>query len=170
MQTINKLFLIITILCLSISPVSAQESTLRLISVSNDTLNLCRIDSLSDIVLFASCSNKALSLPIDSIAIIERIKEGHFLKGAALGTLVGVTVGAIIGYATYQKPEPRPNGLFTIDLGPGPATLGGGLIGGVGGFVVGGVIGSSSDHYTIDLRSRKTLKMKRLIIQQVFVN
>jgi hypothetical protein len=170
MQTIIKLFLIITMLCFSISQALAQESTLRLISLSGDTLNACRIDSLSDIVLFASCSGKAISIPIDSIAILERFKEGHFLKGAAIGTLVGGTVGAIIGYATYQKPEPRPNGLFTIDLGPGPAALGGGLIGGVGGFVVGGIIGSSSDHYKIDLRTQKTLRMKRLIIQQVFVN
>ena len=158
------------ILCFSASPATAQESTLRLITLSSDTLNTCSIDSLSDIVLFASCNGKAISIPIDSIAILERFKEGHFLKGAAIGTLVGVAAGAIIGYATYQKPESKPNGFFTIDLGPDLVALSGGVIGGVSGFVVGGLIGASSDHYKIDLRAKKIVRMKRLIIQQVFLN
>jgi len=170
MKTFLKISFIIMILGFSASLASAQEWTLRLISISSDTLNACSIDSLSDVVLFASCDGKAKSIPIDSIAIMDRFKEGHFLKGAAIGTLVGVAAGTIIGYATYQKPESKSNGFFTIDLGPDLVALSGGVIGGVSGFVVGGLIGASSDHYTIDLRGKKTVRMKRLIIQQVFLN
>ena len=169
MQAIKKYFLISTIFFFSASLSLAQESTLRLVSLSGDTIDACRIDSISDIAVFASCSGKVISVPIDSIGVLECFKKGHFLRGAAIGTLVGATVGVIVGYATYQKPE--PNGSFTVNLGPGLSELSGGLIGGVGGFIVGGVIGaSSSDHYKFDLRTQKTLRTKRLIIQQVFVN
>ena len=66
-----------------------------LISLSSDTLNACRIDSLSVKVLFASCSSKATAIPIDSIAILERFKEGHCLKVAVIGILVSTASGVI---------------------------------------------------------------------------
>jgi len=72
------------------------------ISLSSDTLNACRIDFLSVKVLFASYSSKATAIPIDFIAILERFKEGHFLKGAVMGTLVG-TASGVIG----ASPDPR---------------------------------------------------------------
>jgi hypothetical protein len=170
MAPIKKLSPIILVLCIMTLSASAQESTLRVISLAGDTLQACRIDSLSENILFGSCSGKSIFIPIDSIAIVERFKEGDFLKGATIGTLAGAAAGAIIGYATYQKPGPKSNGSFTIDLGPGPAAFAGVLLGGVGGFVIGGVIGASSDQNKIDLRGKKTVKMKRMIILQIFVN
>jgi hypothetical protein len=161
MLTIIKFFFIITILCFAFSQSSAQKNNLRLITLSGDTLNVCRIDSLSDIALFGSCNGKPIFVLIDSITVLERFKEGHFLNGAAIGTLIGAVTGIIIGAATYQKEEIG---------GRSAAEAGYGLIGAVGGFVIGGAIGASSDHYMIDFRMHKSLKMKRLIIQQAFIN
>jgi hypothetical protein len=154
-------------LLLSFSASSAQDRPWQVILCSGDTLAACRLDSLHDNVLNATCKIRAFSVPVDSIAALVQHKEGHFLIGAAIGTLMGAVAGAIIGAATYEKPkpEPKPGTLnLTFDWGP-LAALVGGIIGAVGGFVCGGLIGSfSAGSETYDLKG-KTLREKLYIIR-----
>jgi len=135
-----------------------------LIRISGDTLRECTLDSLPDIVLYFTSNGKAISLPIDSIALLSRV-QGHFWIGAGVGLAVGATSGAIIGAASYKK----PTGPFAIDLNPGGA--GGAILGATAGFLIGGIIGASSEHNeTYDLRTEKTLMMKRWILLQALYN
>ncbi len=166
MQTTKTLLVIIIILCISVSLSSAQENAWKLICFSGDTISVCKLDSLPDMVLFATCICRTISIPIDSIAVLTRFKEGSFWNGAGKGFLFGAAIGAFIGFESYHKPEPKP---FAIDLGPGPVALGGGILGGTGGFLIGGIIGTSSGHYEIyDLRSEKILSVKQKILLKAF--
>jgi hypothetical protein len=152
-------------LLLSCPALSAQDSPWQVILNSSDTLTASRLDSLHENILSATCDDRALSIPVDSIAALVQYTKGHFWNGAGIGTLVGAGAGAVIGLVTYQKPEPK--GFITIDLGSGPAALGGALIGAVGGFAVGGIIGAlSSGHEMYDLKGKK-LRVKLYIIGQL---
>jgi len=167
MQTIKTLILTIINICILNSQLSAQEDTWKLIRTSGDTLRACTLDSLPDIVLYITSNGEAFSLPIDSIATLSRVKEGHFRGGAGVGFLVGAISGTIIGAASYKK----PTGAFAFDLGPGPAEAGGALLGAAGGFLVGGIIGASLGYNeTYNLRAEKTLRMKRWILLQAYYN
>ncbi len=169
-KTITKLLLIVTILCILATMSSAQGKTWRLTFVSHDTLTVSRLDSLSDSTLFAACNGKATSFPIDSIAMLVACKQGRFSDGDGIGFLVGVSIGAIIGAASYQKPEPSKSFTINIDLGPGADAMAGGIIGGVGGFIIGGIIAGSDRYETYDLRTHKDIKMKRRILQLAIDN
>ena len=166
MKNPSKLFIVTTMLLLLFSASSAQDNTCQVILYSGDTLTACRLDSLHDNVLSATCDIRAFSFPVDSIAVLVQHKEGHFWKGAAIGSFLGAGAGAIVGYATYHKPA---NG-WTFDLGPGGSTGGGLIIGAVGGFVVGGVFGASSTvTKTYNLKG-KTLRVKLQIIEYLLHN
>lgn len=144
---------------------SAQENWWQVIRLSGDTLSDCRLDSLPEIILYITCNGTSISISLDSIAELRRFKETSFLKGAGNGFLVGGTIGALVGAASYQKTTTP----YSIDFGPGMAALGGGLLGGAGGFIIGGIMSSSSNHYeTYTIWNVKTLRMKRRIILQAF--
>jgi hypothetical protein len=166
MRTIKTLILTIINICILSSALSARGNTWQLIRISGDTLRGCTLDSLPDIVLYVTSNGEAISLPIDSIALLSRV-QGYFWIGAGVGLLVGATSGAIIGGASYKK----PTGAFAIDLGPGLAEAGGAFLGATGGFLVGGIIGASLGHNeTYELRTEKTLRMKRWILLQALYN
>jgi hypothetical protein len=59
--------------------------------------------------------------------------------------LSGTATGALVGLATYRKPE--PGGGWDFDFGPGFSAVGGGLLGLVAGSLVGTIIGASSYRY-----------------------
>jgi hypothetical protein len=93
-------------------------------------------------------------------------KEGRFWKYAVTGSWICAGAGAIIGFATYQKPTSG----WAIDFGPSGAAGGGLIIGAASGFVVGGIIGVlDSDSKTYDLKG-KTLKVKLQIIYYLLNN
>jgi len=106
-----------------------------------------------------------MSIPIESIAALVRDKESHFWEGAAIGFLAGGAAGTFVGLATYQKPQRR--GFITIDLGPGVAALGGGVLGAAAGFLVGGMIGASTAGREAYELKGKTLRTKLHMIQLV---
>src|SRR5208283_2176044 len=133
-KTITRLLLIVTIICISALTSSAQEKIWKLTFISHDTLTASRLDSLSDSTLFVTCNGRVISFPIDSIAVLESFKEGRFSDGDGIGFLVGAGIGAILGAASYQKPEPSKSFTINIDFGPGPDAMAGGIIVGVGAF------------------------------------
>ena len=70
-----------------------------------------------------------------------------------IGAVIGGVGGALIGAASYKKPEPRSGQILMGDFGPGGSTIGGALIGGLIGMFTGLVVGSVSSETTVDLRS-----------------
>ncbi len=169
-KTITKLLLIVTILCISAAMSSAQEKIWRLTFVSHNTLTASRLDSLSDSTLFVAYNGKVTSFPIASIAVLVGFKVGHFSDGDGVGFLVGAATGAFIGALSCQKPKPSNSFAINIDLGPGPDAMAGGIIGGVGGFIIGGIATGSDSYETYDLRTHKDIKMKRRILQLAIDN
>lgn len=160
MKTPSKLFIVTTILLFSFSASSAQDRW-QVILNSGDTLTAYRLDSLHENVLNATCNGKTFSFPVDSIAALAQHKEGPFWVGALVGTLVGGAAGFAIGDATIKRTGSEVFNPEAFDL------IKDGLIGGVGGFIVGGVIGaSSSGSETYDLKG-KTLRVKLYIIEQL---
>jgi hypothetical protein len=57
--------------------------------------------------------------------------------------VTGAAAGALIGWATYEEPEPIP-GEWNFDFGPGFDVLAGGILGAPAGFLLGGMIGLSA--------------------------
>ena len=119
---------------------AAQINGWTVITSAQDTLGPCTIGALAGGFVYLSCDSSSMRLPVDSLKIILRQGEPHFWSSAGYGTLAGVAVGALFGFATYQ----RPSGSFTFDFGPGAAAFGGAILGGVAGFAIGGIVGASS--------------------------
>ena|ERR1700690_946450 len=119
---------------------SAQSKQWTVIKSSGDTLRSCVIGTLEGTVVNWVSSKDAIQISVDSLKMLYRHGESHFWSGAGYGALAGVIAGTIIGTVTYQK----PTGPWAIDLGEGPAVAGGGILGGVTGFAIGGVIGAFS--------------------------
>ncbi len=159
-----KIITIVSILCIfsftypTIS--SAQSNEWTVITSTGYTLRSCTIGTLEGDVVNLVCGNSAVQIRVDSLSMLIRHKESHFWSGAGYGTLVGIAVGAIVGLATYQK----PTGAWSIDLGPGVAALGGGVLGAVTGFIIGGIIGAvSGGDETYDLSQEPTKEKIRIL-------
>lgn len=119
---------------------SAQTNKWTVITSAQDTLRSCIVVKLEGDVVNLFCGSSVVQISVDSLSMLIRHKESHFWSGAGYGTLAGITVGAIVGLATYHK----PTGAWDIDLGPGVAALGGGILGAVTGFTIGGIVGAVS--------------------------
>jgi hypothetical protein len=135
--------------------------------IGGDTLSGCTPQALKDTLIILVCSEAVVSLPVDSIDYLARHQETHFWAGAGYGTLIGASLGALVGLLTYEKPEPGYGQWFTIDFGPGANALGGAIVGAVGGFVIGGAIGESTGGDEIYKLSGKLRQQKLEIIREV---
>lgn len=168
MKNSQKLFIGIVLLLFSFPLLHAQDSDWQIITHAGDTVKGCRLDSLHDNVLSAMCDHGAVSISVDSIAILMRTNSGGFSRGVMIGSLTGLAVGAGIGAATYEKPKPRDFGTWDLDLGgPGVNALGGAFFGTLGGFIIGGVVGSlTSGSESFDLQGT-TPEMKQQIITRL---
>lgn len=58
-----------------------------------------------------------------------------------VGSLTGFALGAIIGFASYEKTECSPDAFICI--GPGPRVMGGGLIGLGTGALISTIVGAT---------------------------
>jgi hypothetical protein len=131
----------------------AQERNWQVMLLSGDTLNACRIDSLTNNMLNVTCDSGPMSIPVDSIAALAVHKEGRFWKGAGWGSIIGGFVGAGIAASSYH---PTQTSMF--DFGGLDAGLEGCAYGAVCGLLIGGIISDSitSDHRVFDLRGKRT--------------
>src|SRR5258707_5924104 len=136
----TALFLIIAIP----TKVSAQDAAWRVVRSAGDTLPNSSLNVIDDTVLAVTFDDRLLSVSIDSVELLLHHKDSHFLRGAGYGTLIGGAAGAVIGAVSYHEPEHHPGEWFYIDFGRGAVTGAGAILGAVGGFVIGGIIGATS--------------------------
>ncbi|HXN76552.1 MAG TPA: hypothetical protein VN876_07945 [Gemmatimonadaceae bacterium] len=130
-------------------PVQAG-SRVRILSpvLGDERQTVTVVSSTSDALVYrqnAQAAPQTLSSAVITHLEISIGTRAHKAKGALIGLVAGAAVGAILGYATWQRPtckDPsQPFGCLTIDFGPGgdAAFLGG--FGGILGAIVGALIG-----------------------------
>jgi hypothetical protein len=134
-----------------VSTVGAGTVTGRVVAVQGDSLQLTRDRSVDTLRLAGS---QLTSLEVS----VGRHKRRW--RGAGLGFLGGAALGAVLGAATYRKPDCSGDAYF-CDLGPGfDATFGAVLLGGAGavvGAIAGG--GSADDWQPVALRRSARLQL-----------
>lgn len=75
---------------------------------------------------------------------VSRGMHGNGRRGMLYGSLIGVAAGALIGGATYQKPDCDGTSFLCVSPdSPALDMVAGGLLGGVLGFGIGGIWGAS---------------------------
>jgi hypothetical protein len=159
-----KIVIILSILCISSltypTVSSAQTNEWTIITSARDTLRPCIIGKLEGDVVNLICGSSAIQISADSLSMLTRHEESHFWSGAGYGTLIGAAMGTFVGAATYQK----STGTFALDLGPGVAALGGGILGAVMGFTIGGIVGIvSGGDKEYDLSQEPTVEKIKIL-------
>jgi hypothetical protein len=149
-----KVKILISIFILAASSVFAKTNHWNIILAHGDTISNVSLQQLDKDSLTISGEEFTQSVPIDSIMELRKPRKPSFLKGAGIGTLTGTIFGSLLGAATYSDSK-SSDGYFDLDFGPGLNIIGGGLAGGVVGFFVGGIIGSSDKDKVYNL-SQKT--------------
>ena len=134
-----------------VSP-AAGTVTGRVTAVQGDEFLVAR-DRLADTVRLSANQLASLDLSVG--------RHKRRWRGAGLGLLGGAALGAVIGAATYQKPDCSGEAYF-CDLGRGfDASFGAVVFGGVGA-VTGALVGAGSadDWKPLSLRSRTSLELR----------
>jgi hypothetical protein len=140
MKAINIISILFLLTCGISFMTLAGEGGWSVVTTAGDTLRSCTIGEVEDGRVNLLRVDEVVPVNIDSIRTVFRTEGDHFWGGAGVGLLLGVSVGAIIGSATYEKPDPEP----FMHFGQGGATIAGALAGGLAGFAVGGIIGAGS--------------------------
>ena len=130
-------------------PVQAG-SRVRILSpvLGDERQTVTVVSSTTDALVYrqnAQAAPQTLSRGVIARLEISTGTRAHKAKGALIGLVTGAAVGAILGYATWQRPtckDPnQPFGCFTIDFGPGGDAAFLGVFGGILGTIVGALIG-----------------------------
>ena len=126
---------------------SLKASRYKIILDSERIIVARSVDSLKDNTLYLTGKKGPQGV---SVALIRKLlvakNKRPGARGLAFGVLTGTATGALIGLASYRKPEPG-DGWFTLDFGPGFSAFGGGLLGLIPGALTGTIIGASSYRY-----------------------
>jgi hypothetical protein len=90
--------------------------------------------------LVVETEGDTLALPLDSWTRLEVVQgqKSHTAMGALIGSLIGGTAGAVIGYASWEENEECPE---CWNWGPEVPSMGGFVIGLLGGALVGAIVG-----------------------------
>jgi len=143
----------------------AQDNAWQIKLADGDILSNLSLQNVVGDSLVVSQTGQARRIAVDDIVEMRRAGKSKFWKGAGIGFLAGGATGALIGLATYEEPDPA-NG-FTLDFGPGANALAGGILGGLGGFVVGGMIGASAGKDEVYDFSTKTFEQKLAVLRLI---
>jgi hypothetical protein len=91
------------------------------------------------------------TISYDSLTRLHKIPGATSIGSAiALGSLTGIIVGGIIGYASYKPPDCT---WFCIDFGPGFDALGGAVVGIIPGGILGFLLRPSEEDLLPKIRS-----------------
>lgn len=169
-----KIRSLISVFIMTASSLFAKTSYWTITLTHGDTISNVSLQQLkNDSLTISGESFIKFVLPIDSIVELRKPKPGKpsFWKGAGIGLLTGTVAGGLIGWATYSdsKSSSSSHDSFNLDLdfGPGLNIIGGGLVGGVAGFAVGGIIGASCGKDKVYDLSQKTHIQKYNMIEGI---
>jgi hypothetical protein len=119
----------------------------KIILNSNKQIVARSLDSLKGNTLYTSGKNGPQEVSVDVIKTLKVAKEKRpVARGMLFGALSGAGSGALLGLASYEKPDPN-SGSWSFDFGPGFSAFGGGLLGLLAGTLTGTIIGASSNRY-----------------------
>jgi hypothetical protein len=154
---ISKIGSFILLLCLSSY---AANDTWDISLANGDTLFNVFLIKLTDDSLLVSSGTHSKWISIESITGMSSMKGTRILRGMGTGFFVGGAIGAVIGLATYEKPD-QDNAIATIvDPGPAGAAFAGGILLGAVETVVGGIYGSTTKNQEVYDLSAWTCKNK----------
>lgn len=118
----------------------AQQNNLNLILFNGDAISNFSTQKLVGDSIMISHLGEAKLIAIESIIAIRKVAKSEFWKGAGIGFFAGAAAGLLILAATYEKPKSSD---WNINIGP-PPEVAVGVLGGLAGFFVGGVIGTTA--------------------------
>jgi hypothetical protein len=145
----NLLFAIAMLLCTSIyaqNEAAKNSLFIRVYNLEGDKMNKGKVLSVNDTILQLEGKNGPIDIDIRTIGLIKTKRSvGNNLL---LGSLIGLTVGAIIGVATS---DPNPDEVF-LGYSASEGGTGFGIIGAILGTGVGGATSlfKNSKSYTIN--------------------
>jgi hypothetical protein len=157
-----KVKIFISIFIVAASSLFAKTNHWTIVLAHGDTISNVSLQQLKNDSLIISGEEFTKSIPIDSIMELRKPRKPSFWKGAGIGLLTGTVAGGLLGWATHSDSK-SSDSQFDFDFGPGLNIIGGGLVGGVAGFAVGGIIGACGRDRVYDL-SQETHVQKYNII------
>jgi hypothetical protein len=138
MKKFLSLFLIFSLMMLSANLYAKERrgAKLRITKKDGQQIRGELITVKPNSFLLLDTWGKDVSINIADIEVIRIEKKSR----ADIGFLAGGCVGALIGFATYKKPQQTGWGSF--DFGPGVNALGGGIVFGLLGLGMGALAGA----------------------------
>ena len=107
-------------------------------------------------------------IPYQNLNEVTIKRKGSVGKGILIGTISGMLVGAIVGYASY-KPVNCDNAFICLDFGPGYDAAAGATIGSVLGASLGGILGAvAKTRFVIGGKKEKFHLMKESVIDMAY--
>ena len=147
--------------------VIAQSNNWDLVFSNGDTLNNVLLNKHVGDSLSIYFNESEQWINIDSIVQLYRFKNTGFWTNTRIGFASGFVGGALLGLATYEKPDQGGFGIITPDIGPGNNAIYGGLTGGIAGLIVGSIVDAITDdteNYYLDTMD---VKEKLILITSI---
>jgi len=101
---------------------------------------------------------------------MRRVGKSKFWKGAGIGFLAGGATGGLIGAATYEESTEPLADIFINPARQGEAIVTGALLGGISGFIIGGLVGSSAGKEQVYDFTQKTREQKSATLHFIVAN
>ena len=141
---------------------SAQDNAWQIKLAGGDLLSDVALQNIAGDSLAILQSGQARRIAIEAIVELQRAGKSKFLQGAVIGMLAGGAAGALIAAATYEEPK----GAFAVDpAGRGGTIAAGAVVGGIPGFILGGLIGSSAGKVKVYDLSGQTREQKKATLR-----
>jgi hypothetical protein len=174
----NHAVILFFFLAVSASSSWSKSERWRIIAANGDTISNVLLERLEEDSLVVATSPEQPGdqnlkwIAVTSIAELRQIKNTKFGKGAGIGFLGGMVVGAVIGATLSNASEPviDSGDSFALDLSEmskGMSILAGGFLGGIAGFGLGGAIGSAAGKDEVYDLSRMDAETKVKTIQWI---
>ncbi len=143
----------------------AQEKNWQIIFAKGDKIFNVSPQTMTGDSLFIISSGQTRWVPIGSIVRIKIVKKSKFWQGGGIGFASGAAIGVLFSIITCNKYKSSDSELM-LDLS-GLATICWGTVGGLTGFITGGVIGSICGIDEVYDLSKMNLQEKKAVIRKI---
>jgi len=161
----KKMGIVIVCLFIIFKTSLAQEKNWQIIFAKGDKIFNVSPQTMTGDSLFIISSGQTRWVSIGSIVRIKIVKKSKFWQGAGIGFASGAAIGVLFSIITCNKYKSSDSELM-LDLS-GLATICFGTIGGLTGFITGGVIGSIRGIDEVYDLSKMNLQEKKIAIRKI---